>query len=132
RLPPSELATENLEHKANALLLLGRPKEALPVAEQAIQYGGGVLAHLTAALALQELGVWDKAARQLQTAHDMGFGSDSDLEPDICNLWLRAAADRERAGDAAGALEHYRRAWRAFSDPEQNAPTLEAIRRLGG
>ncbi|MHC4492490.1 MAG: hypothetical protein ACYTDU_12780, partial [Planctomycetota bacterium] len=90
RLPPSELATENLEHKANALLLLGRPKEALPVAEQAIQYGGGVLAHLTAALALQELGVWDKAARQLQTAHDMGFGSDSDLEPDICNLWLRA------------------------------------------
>ena len=131
RLPPSTLGGRNLSRKANALVILGRPREALAVAREAIRHWDDPLAYFNAALALQELEVWDGAARHLQTALDKGYDL-SDLRPSICNLWLRAAADRERAGDAAGALRHYRRAWGAFPDPEQNAPTLEAIRRLGG
>lgn len=131
RLPPTEMEDRNLPRKANALVLLGRPSEALAVAQKAIRKHGGSLAYFNAALALQELGVWDEAARHLQAAHDKGYDA-TDLRPTICNLWLRAAAERERAGDRAGALEHYRRAWRAFPDPERNAPTLAAIRRLGG
>jgi tetratricopeptide (TPR) repeat protein len=132
RLPPSKLAPVTLGYKANALLLLGRPSEALREAEQAIRLGGSSLAYLSAALAAQDLGIWDKAASYLQTAHDMGFGAASFVLPDIGNLWLRAAVDRERAGDRAGALERYRRSWKAFPDPVRNRPALEAIRRLGG
>ncbi|MHC4974181.1 MAG: tetratricopeptide repeat protein [Planctomycetota bacterium] len=131
RLPPTDMEYRNLPRKANALVMLGRPREALVVAKKAIRNRGGSLAYFNAALALQELGIWEEAARHLQTAHDKEYPG-GDLRPTICNLWLRAAADRERAGDASGALEHYRRAWRAFPDPEKNAPTLEAIRRLGG
>jgi len=131
RLEPTDIAFRNLPRKANALVILGRPKEALVVAREAVRNKGGRLAYFNAALALQELEVWDEAARHLQTAHDKGYDL-TDLRPAICNLWLRAAADREKAGDAAGALRHYRRAWGAYPDPERNAPTLEAIRRLGG
>jgi tetratricopeptide (TPR) repeat protein len=131
RLPPSTLGGRNLSRKANAFVILGEPKEALAVARETIRSWDDPRAYFNAALALQELEVWDEAARHLQTAWDKGYDL-TDLRPSICNLWLRAAADRERAGDAAGALRHYRRAWRAFPDPEKNAPTLEAIRRLGG
>jgi tetratricopeptide (TPR) repeat protein len=131
RLPPSDTELRNLPRKANALVMLGRPKEALAVANEAIRELGSSLAYYNAALALQELGIWHEAARHLQIARDKGYDA-TDLQPKICNLWLRAAADREKAHDAAGALEHYRRAWKAYPDPVENAATLEAIRRLGG
>jgi tetratricopeptide (TPR) repeat protein len=131
RLPPSGLAPENLVRKANALVILGRPKEALPVAEQAIEYGAGASAYFNVALAYQDLGNWELAARHFQAAYDEGFDF-SDLRPRIAGMWFRAALTREQGGDLAGAARHYRRAWRAFPDPEHNAPALEALRRVGG
>jgi tetratricopeptide (TPR) repeat protein len=132
RLPPSTLAPEVLVYKANALLILGRPAEALPEAERSIRLGGGTMAYLTASVAARRLGIWDKAASYLQTAHDAGFGDASVIRPDIGHLWLRAASERERIGDRRGALDFYRRSWSAFPDPDRNAAASHAIRRLGG
>lgn len=132
RLTPSTLGIEVLVYKANALMILGRVEEALVEAERSIELGGSTMAYLTASLAARRIGIWDKAASYLQTAYERGFGDATAVRRDIVGLWLQAAAQRERAGDPAGALERYRRAWNAFPDPAQNAASYHAIRRLGG
>ncbi|MHC4933957.1 MAG: hypothetical protein ACYTGV_17405 [Planctomycetota bacterium] len=131
RLPPGMLAGRNLSRKANALVLLGRPAEALLAAKRAIRDWGRPLAYFNAALACQELKRWEAAALYLQAAQEKGYEI-SDLRPSIAALWLQAAAEKERAGNRSGALRDYRRSWKTVPDPVRNAAAFEAIRRLGG
>ncbi|MHC4338988.1 MAG: hypothetical protein ACYSX0_02065 [Planctomycetota bacterium] len=130
-LPPGPLAGRNMSRKANALVLLGRPAEALVAARRAIRDWGQPQAYFNAALACQELKRWEAAAKYLTAAHNKGYEI-SDLRPSIASMWLESAASKERAGNRSGALRDYRRSWETVPDPVRNAEAFEAIRRLGG
>jgi tetratricopeptide (TPR) repeat protein len=130
-LPPGTLAGRNMSRKANALVLLGRPVEALVAAKRAIKDWGRPLAYFNAALACQELKRWEAAALYLQAAHEGGYDI-SDLRPSIASMWLRSAAEKEGSGNRSGALRDYRRSWETVPDPVRNPDAFAAIRRLGG
>ena len=126
QLPISKHFRQNYSRRANALVLLGRPEEALTAAKQAIDEWGEPMAYYNAALASQDLRQWIDAATYLQQAREEGYDK-GDLATAIAGMWLRAGLERETAGDKDGALRCFRRSYQAHPTPEARA----ALQRLG-
>ncbi len=136
-MPPDLLGSRALSMKANALMLLGRPEEALEAADQALRISAdkeqlAPSAWYNAALACQELGQYASAAKNLAKAKEVGYESGGDLTPAIATLWNRAAAEAEAIGNLPLAVGHYRRSWEALPDRTRNAVAAAGLARLRG
>ena len=128
-MPIAAQLAHNWSRKANALVLLKRPEQALAAAEQAIENSGEPDAYFNAALACQALQRWVDAAVYLDDARTKGYAG-SDLTPSIATMWLRAALQQELAGNKESALRSYKRSWRELPDLQRNPKAREGIDRL--
>ncbi len=135
RMKPGLYGSAALSRKANALMILERPKEALEAADRALRLSpdpedADPSAWFNAALALQGLGEYADAAANLEKAREVDYDGAGDLTPAIAAMWVKAAKAQEDSGDRAKALSFYRRSWDNFPDPSRNRRAQEGIERL--
>ena len=94
---------ESLSNCGQALVRLGRPAEAVPLFERAIELNGRRWAyHFNLARASGLLSPWDRAIQEYRTALE--------LFPDDPVTEFNLAMALHKTGDEAAAVEHYRRA----------------------
>ena len=130
-LDPGDIGGLALSMKANALVVLGRPEDALAAADRSIGMSDEPAAYFNAALALEALGRVQDAAINLETAKRKGYTGGGDLTTPIAQLWYRAGAIAEQRGDVDQALAFYRRSWATLPDTGKNPGAAAALDRLG-
>ena len=135
RVAPDLVGSGALSAKSNALMLLGRPEEALDAADKALSVSKdrdqlAPAAWYNAALACQALGRYADAAENLAEAKKVGYEHAGDLTPAIATFWARAGARAEAQRDLPLAIGHYRRSVNALPDRTRNAAAYAALERL--
>ena len=126
---PARPATTLLTYRANALLDLGRPREALDACREAAGYHiADWTVHDTERAAWRRLGRPEEALAAAEAAFAI---EDSPVtRVNLAEALFLLARERESTGDLAAARDLYTRSWKIFPDPTGNAPARAALDRL--